>query len=575
MPARVVDEPLAVQFAFANGTAWTVRLHDLPNQTLVRDLAIGLAMRAHPHGGVGTRRTAQNEAAALRHMVQTVSKDGFAGNAAELTPAVLLRYWLSCGYARESMNRILLRSLDAVTGALSAAVREHVGGRYLHDVKRTHPRAPYTEAEWQRLGAACRSSVRAGWDAHRHAVAQADQGQDPRTGGVGEANLAWLVRALGPLPSSHVGHLLWQTPGWNPATGPTMVTGLREALFPTVNVMVSYRVLFGMHSGLVPDGVDGLGLGDIGWAGDATVLLSYVKGRTGPEGIVLPRRAVQVLQQWLAHSGPLREHTDPQRRQQLWLAASANSRARIGWIVTGPLDDGELHRWVRHHDLNGDDGRPLLVHRGRIRTTYHNLLARRGWTGRTTIDPNHTAAVEGDRYLAATTPAQRDAVEAIIADGQADMLRKALPPVVLSQARTAALVAEYPDAVARLSIDAAVLRQLMGGQRDVFLAACADQLAGLHGPAGKPCPARPWVCLMCPLAIFLPRHAPNLLRLKAFFARQFQLMPTDQFLAVFGPYADRLDSEILPRLDRTVLAAASTQVADTDAELPLRAEEIR
>src|SRR6266511_520629 len=574
MPARVVDDPLRVEFTFPRGSRLCVALHDLPNQALARDLAVGLAMRAHPHGGVGTRRTAGNEAAALRHMVNTVSRNGFPGAAAELTPAVLLRYWLACGYARESLTRLLLRSLDAATGSLSDAVREHVHGRYLHDVQRTHPRAPYTEGEWRRLGQACQESVTASWAAHRRVLAQADSGEDPRASVVNEQNLAWLVRQLGPLPSSHFGHHLWQTPGWT-ARSAASVTAIREALFPTVNVMISYRVLFGMHSGLVPDGIDGLGLDDITWAGEASVLLSYIKGRTGPEGVVVPRRAMQLLSQWLEYSRPLREHAEPDQREQLWLAASAASRARLGWIVTGPLDDGELGRWTRAHELHTDDGRPLMVHRSRIRTTYHNLLARRGWTGRATIDPNHTAQVEGDRYLRATTPAQRDAVDEIILDGQADVLRKALPPVVLAQADTAALVADYPAAVADLGADSTVLGQLIGGQRDVFLAACADQLRGLHGPAGQPCPARPWVCLMCPPAIFLPRHAANLLRLKAFFARQFQGMPAAQFLAVFGPYADRLDSEILPRFAPAVLAAASTHVTDTDAEIPLRPEEIR
>ena len=71
----------------------------------------------------------------------------------------------------------------------------------------------------------------------------------------------------------------------------------------------------------------------------------------------------------------------------------------------------------------------------------------------------------------------------------------------------------------------------------MFIAACADQLSGLHGPKGKPCPARPWVCLLCPLAVFTPRHAANMLRLKAFFARQWLQMPSAHFMAVFGPYA--------------------------------------
>ena len=33
-------------------------------------------------------------------------------------------------------------------------------------------------------------------------------------------------------------------------------------------------------------------------------------------------------------------------------------------------------------------------------------------SGRATIDPNHSPEVEGDHYLTAATPAQRDAVEA-------------------------------------------------------------------------------------------------------------------------------------------------------------------
>jgi hypothetical protein len=106
----------------------------------------------------------------------------------------------------------------------------------------------------------------------------------------------------------------------------------------------------------------------------------------------------------------------------------------------------------------------------------------------------------------------------------------------------------------------------------VFVAACADQLSGLHGPKGKPCPARPWVCLLCPLAVFAPRHAANLLRLKAFFSRQWQQMTTAQFMAVFGPYAHRID-EVLDRFDPALLAHGARGVADDDTELPLRPEE--
>ncbi|WP_245717890.1 hypothetical protein [Nocardia miyunensis] len=144
---------------------------------------------------------------------------------------------------------------------------------------------------------------------------------------------------------------------------------------------------------------------------------------------------------------------------------------------------------------------------------------------------------------------------------------------MITEADTTALARGYPQLIAAMSMDDTVIGELVGGARDVFTAACADQLSGLHGPAGKPCPARPWVCLLCPLAVFAPRHAVNLLRLKAFFARQWRQMPAAHFMAVFGPYAARID-HILHRFDPADLAAAATHITDMDDELPLRPEEL-
>jgi hypothetical protein len=95
----------------------------------------------------------------------------------------------------------------------------------------------------------------------------------------------------------------------------------------------------------------------------------------------------------------------------------------------------------------------------------------------------------------------------------------------------------------------------------------------VHSPVGKPCPAQPWVCLLCPLAVFAPRHAVNLLRLKAFFSRQWRQMPAAHFMAVFGPYAARID-QILDRFDPVELAIAATQVDDANDEIPLRPKEL-
>jgi hypothetical protein len=352
-------------------------------------------------------------------------------------------------------------------------------------------------------------------------------------------------------------------------------TGLREVageLFPHLDVTVAYVLLFSVYSGIVPDGIDDLTTGDIDWAGDATILLSYVKGRTSAESLTLPRRAVRLLEQWLEHSSLLRGFVPAPERDQLWLGVRQRGHSSV---IAGPVHRNVTHRWLARHGVVDDNGRTLKLHRHRLRTTHESMRERSTWkgNGRATIDPNHSPRVEGDHYLSATTPAQRDAVDTIIEDAQHDLTRRARPPIVLADEQTVALARDYPELAASLQLDAGVLNELVGGQRDVFTAACADQLSGLHGPKGKPCPARPWVCLLCPLAVFAPRHAPNLLRLKSFFSRQWQQLPNGQFMAVFGPYSQRV-GQVLDRYDPAVLAAATLQIGDHDDELPLRPEEL-
>jgi len=54
----------------------------------------------------------------------------------------------------------------------------------------------------------------------------------------------------------------------------------RAELLPRLDVTVACVLLLSLYSGIVPDSIDDLITGDIDWAGDASVLLSYVKGRS-------------------------------------------------------------------------------------------------------------------------------------------------------------------------------------------------------------------------------------------------------------------------------------------------------
>ena len=101
---------------------------------------------------------------------------------------------------------------------------------------------------------------------------------------------------------------------------------------PDVSVVIAYRLLLGIYTGIVPDGIAGLGIGDIDWAGDTAVLLAYVKGRTAAESLTLPRRAVRLLEQWLEHSAVARGHAPAGLRDGLWLYYAYAGRSR--WQTT-------------------------------------------------------------------------------------------------------------------------------------------------------------------------------------------------------------------------------------------------
>jgi hypothetical protein len=505
-------------------------------------------------------------------MVRVLARGGFCGGLGQLSRGVLAEYWMGTSIGREACTRRMILGFAAAGGTLAPAVQDLANGRNYNPQPYRKPLPPYAEEEWDRLTTICRALVNDSYAAHRRALVAAAHGRHPADSGWTAENFRWLLARLGPVG----------TPEFAQATGVTVnvfhnrgVTGFHEAaqdLFPHLDAAIAYRLLFGIYCGIVPDGIDGLGIGDVDWAGDASILLSYVKGRSAAESLNLPRRAVRLLEQWLAHSALLRSFTPLGDRQRLWLCLARPGNAAL---AAPKITSASRQRWAQQHGVVGIDGKPLKIHRSRIRTTYHAMRDKRTWTGsgRATIDPNHTPAVEGDHYLTASTPTQRNAVEAIVEDAQHDLLRRAQPPTVLTDEDTAALANGYPGLVAGLDMDDTALAELVGGQRDVFTAACGDQLSGLHGPKGKPCPARPWVCLLCPLAVFAPRHAANLLRLKAFFSRQWQQMPAAQFMAVFGPYATRIQ-QITDRFTPATLAEAAALVSDRDEELPLRPEEL-
>lgn len=560
MPAEVLTDPLGIACEFSNGRRRRLLVGECEARDLARDLLTGLAGLVWPHGQLDTASSVGGYLTGLRDICRFMAAREVSGGAAALTRAVLAEYWMQAGLKRERATRRMLLGFAGDGGALGTGVAALAAGRRFSPGPGRDPLAPYEHEQWAHLQDTCRRIIDESFAAHQRAVAAAGRGHDPAGGQRPQDQLRWLMLQRGPLSAAQAAGYLGM-----PARHVYRDGGIRTVvaeLFPDADVVLAYQLLLGCYCGVVPDGIANLGVGDIDWAGDAAVLLTYIKRRTAAESVTLPRQAVRLLEQWLQHSAIARSHAPARLAGQLWLHCSGRSDLR--WQTA--VDSERQGLWGERHGI--------AVDRRRVRTTNLSLRDRGAWhgSGRALIDPNHSAQVEADHYLTAATPAQQEQVDSIIEQGQTDMVRRAAPPVVLSGAQLAGLAAALPTTLAGLGLDVAAVGALVSGSQDVFVASCTDPLSGRHGPPGKPCPARPWVCLLCPLAIFTPRHAANLLRLKAFFARQWRQMPNAQFMATFGPYAARI-GQILQHYPPAALAGLAGTISDDDSQLPLRPEE--
>lgn len=560
-----IRPPLSVVFELPSAVIYERNLADLPDPVLAADIAAGLVAATYPHGPIRTKSVAAQYVTTMRRFVRELSAGGFRGGFADLSTATVVRYWLTCDFHRERRIRAVLHAFHAAGGQLQPGIVEHLAGRRINQIKAGKPNKPYSAAEWERISQACNTIIKSSSRSHRQALEASERGKELPDDCLDADRLAWLIQSQGPLPVKSLMDLLpVATAGIQ-----QQVRSLRRALYPDQDVAFAYNLLFAIRTGIVPDGIDALCTEDVTRTGPSSILLSYMKGRTGKESLVLSRTAVRILDQWFEHSALLREHAADQA-SQLWLCATRWAVAKDGQIVfAAPRTQYRRRVWAQRAGLIDDDGGLLQIHGGRIRATYHHLKDRASWTGRTTIDPNHSARVEADHYLSSHTPAQQDAIEGIIEDAQSDIRRKAAPPVITNERDAAEFARQFPHLVQQAELDLPAVQNLLDAEQDVYVAACASPMKSPYAPVGKLCPARPWVCLLCPLAVFTARHLPNLLGLKAYFSDQAAQLPLPHFMAIFGPYASRLDEEILPRFSTREIAAA----AGSSQMLPLTLEE--
>jgi hypothetical protein len=259
MPATAQTDPPGMWCMFSDGSTARFSLDGLPCPGLAEDLLTGLAGLVHPHGRVDAERTVSCYILAFREMTGTLAAAGFTGRAADLRRPHLTGYWMGTTGTRESCRALQALARDG--GALDPAVAELVAGRNFNQIPFRRPLPPYREAEWVRLAATCEQVAATAFAAHRETLAAAALGSQPGRGQWSGENIAWLLARTGPVRPARLAQLTGCSSGV--AQRQSGYQEVSAGLFPTLDTVIAYRLLFGIYSGIVPDGIEDLAVGDL------------------------------------------------------------------------------------------------------------------------------------------------------------------------------------------------------------------------------------------------------------------------------------------------------------------------
>lgn len=253
MPTMVIEAPLGVACVFSDGSHAEFSLDDTPNRRLARDLALGLVELVHPHGAVDAAGSVGHYVRALRTMIQTLAEQGFQGGAEDLRRGMLAQFWMAGPTHLEALTRSLVEGFTRSGGALGEGVLELAAGRHFNIQPNRQALPPYPESDWERLTQVCRKLVDESYATHRQALTATATGRHPAEDGWTVENFCWLLARTGPLG----------TPQFAPAVGVTVNVfhkrdGMRllheaiQAVFPHLDILIAYRLLFGIPLGNRP-----------------------------------------------------------------------------------------------------------------------------------------------------------------------------------------------------------------------------------------------------------------------------------------------------------------------------------
>lgn len=383
-------------------------------------------------------------------------------------------------------------------------------------------------------------------------------GKDPLLFGWDQPNLVWLAANRGPLVHRDVSALSWPAFVRDNPVG----TANRQ-VFLTHEDVLAFWILLSLETGLPIESIKALKADCLTNADSNWVHVSYTKNR---------RHGKEHNTKRIRNGGP----KTPGGLLSLAIGLSAAGRALIDsenlWVAYGgrgnfgvPETNGALNAFVACHDLKDDNGAPLRLRLDRLRKTKKAESYRLLKGDVASVADDHSVDVSASRY--GNIPSLRAAHEQAVQDGLQEAL-DALLPRVLTPDEEQLMGLDLEAAATNLNVSLTTVREVLSGERDVWVSNCSDFFNSPFGSPGRACPVAVWGCLDCPNAIITSDRLPAVIAFQSHLRAQRPLMDEGEWQLMYGRAAHRID-QILPKFPSSTVEAARIIAATDPAVLHL------
>jgi hypothetical protein len=232
----------------------------------------------------------------------------------------------------------------------------------------------------------------------------------------------------------------------------------------------------------------------------------------------------------------------------MWSIWTARNR-HVGLFDIGLNQDHATRTWRRHHDLLGDDSKPLIITMPRLKKTVDVRTTRAAGGHLPSSTRSNSTSVLFSNYLRGDESVKdwaADVVTAALTDIEADAR--------FAHARVLASTADGQPNISQvsrhLSLPNTKTRALLAGELDTVYAACADID---HSPlsGGRRCSASFLMCLQCPNALVTHAHIPGLKVLHDWLIEQRNTLDLETWWHRYGVTWRAITEHIRPKFTPT------------------------